>query len=259
MSQEFHGEERQIKRVSGAAIDGAPITYVIAFAAVVAALAAVPLSIVIGTGKSFPLSQAIYPLAGWVLGPVAGAVADGVGALVGTWLFPQTTTVPVATIFGATMAGLAAGVMRAPRERRGWWVPLGALFLLVFLVYVGRAILVNGVRWWAALAGSTIDWTALLLFLLPTRTLCGRWIAGEGAKRSVGLFLGTWIAAGLAHLCAAVIVDFVYNSPEVVWLTIAPLAPLEHTLRALVGTVVGTGVIAGLRATGLVKPEHAVY
>jgi len=100
MSQEFHGEERQIKRVSGAAIDGAPITYVIALAAVVAALAAVPLSIVIGTGKSFPLSQAIYPLAGWLLGPVAGGVADGVGALVGTWLFPQTTTVPVATIFG---------------------------------------------------------------------------------------------------------------------------------------------------------------
>jgi hypothetical protein len=65
--------------------------------------------------------------------------------------------------------------------------------------------------------------------------------------------------AGLTHLAAAVVVYFQVNWPEAVWLAFAPLAPLEHLVRCVVGTVIGTGVIAGLRAIGLVKPREAVF
>ena len=118
------GEEREVRRSSGVSLDGAPLTYIVTLAATVAVLAFVPLSVVLGSGKSFPLSQGIYPLVGWLLGPVAGAVADGIGALIGVFLAPHTSTFPVATILGALAGGLAAGALarRGPRSR--WWLPL---------------------------------------------------------------------------------------------------------------------------------------
>jgi hypothetical protein len=38
-----------------------------------------------------------------------------------------------------------------------------------------------------------------------------------------------------------------------------PLIPIEFLSRCAIGTVIGTGVIAGLRAIGLVKPTNAIY
>ena len=260
MNFEPSGRERDIQVRESVAIDGAPVSYVIVLAAVVAGLAFVPLSVVLGSGKSFPMSQGIYPLVGWILGPIAGAVADGVGALVGVLIAPHTTTIPIATVFGATMGGLAAGVMNAPRPRRWWWLPLALVLTGLYALYAGRAMLVNGVRLFAILLGSFIDWSALLLFWLPTRQLAGRWIRDERPYRvGLGLFLGTWIVAGLVHLSTAVVVYLVFDWPEGVWLGMAPLAPIEHLIRCGVGVVMGGGVIAGLRSIGLVKSSWAVY
>ncbi|MFN2109907.1 MAG: hypothetical protein ACK2UI_09615, partial [Anaerolineae bacterium] len=79
------GEEREVALSRGASIDGAPIAYIVTLAAVVAVLTVVPIPItfVLGTGKNFPMSQGVYPLMGWLLGPFAGALADGIGALAG--------------------------------------------------------------------------------------------------------------------------------------------------------------------------------
>ncbi len=114
MSNVPSGEEREVRHLGSATIDGAPVAYVVALAGVIAVLAFVPLSVVLGSGKSFPLSQSIYPLVGWLLGPVAGAVADGVGALVGVFLAPHTSALPLATVIGASMGAL----QRAPCVHR---------------------------------------------------------------------------------------------------------------------------------------------
>jgi len=260
MSERPLGEEREVKSLGGAAIDGAPLAYIVVLAAVVTGLAFIPLSAVIGGGKSFPMSQAVYPLMGWILGPLAGGIANGIGALIGVLLAPHTSTVPAATVLGAFVGGLAAGSMTLNRARKGWWVPVALLLLVVYAAYAGRAVLVNGVGAGVVLLGSFIDWSALLLFILPTRRLVAQWIGGENLSRlAMGLFLGTWMAAGLAHLLSATIVYYVLNWPAPVWAAMAPVAPVEHVVRCLVGTVIGSGVIAGLRAIGLVKPQQAVY
>lgn len=260
MSNVPSGEERNVELVGGIAIDGAPVAYIVALAAVCTALAFIPLSIVVGSGKSFPMSQGIYPLVGWLLGPVAGAIANGIGALVGVILAPHTTTVPVATVLGAAAGGLAAGSMGATERRGRWWIALSVLFALAYLLYAGRAVVVNGAAPGAVLLGSFIDWSALILFILPTRALFARWIGDENLRRTaMGLFGGTWIIAGLAHLSSAVLVYLQINWSNEVWLVIAPMAPWEHLVRCLVGAVIGIGVIAGLRAIGLVRPSRAVY
>ena len=65
MTEELSGEERRVVQRAGPTIDGAPISYVITSASIVAVLAFVPLSVVVGSGKSFPLSQSIYPAGCW--------------------------------------------------------------------------------------------------------------------------------------------------------------------------------------------------
>ena len=260
MSQKPVGEEREVRFLGGAAIDGAPVAYVVVLAAVVTGLAFIPLSVVIGSGKSFPMSQGIYPLVGWILGPIAGATASGIGALIGILLAPHTTTVPVATVLGAVAGSFAAGSMVVTGRRRGWWIPLSALFVIAYGLYVGRAVFLNGVGIGAVVLGSFINWSALLLYILPTRRIAAGWIESQDLRRvAAGLFLGTWMAAGLSHLSAAVVVYFQINWPEAAWLGMAPLAPFEHLIRCVVGAVIGTGVIAGLRAIGLVKPAEAIY
>ena len=69
------GQERRVEFLGGAAVDGAPVAYIVVLAAVVAALAFIPFSVVLASGGSFPMSEGIYGLVGWILGPIAGAVA----------------------------------------------------------------------------------------------------------------------------------------------------------------------------------------
>jgi hypothetical protein len=57
----------------------------------------------------------------------------------------------------------------------------------------------------------------------------------------------------------SVITFFMFAWPEPVWWTLAGLVPFEYLQRCVVGTVIGVGVIAGLRAIGLVKPTNAIY
>lgn len=256
------GEERKVRAIGHAAIDGVPIPMIVGLAAIVSVLAMIPIpvSVVLGSGKNFPMSQSIYPLVGWLLGPIAGAIADGVGALVGVFVAPYTSSNAVATVLGAALGGLAAGSMVGQGSRRKWWVPLSVVFITLYALYGGRAVVANGVPLTHVLLGSFIDWSALLLYLLPTRVLIGRLIGASDRKRvGLGLFLGTWCIAGLVHLSTGAVVYYLINWPGEVWLAIGPLAPIEHTIRCVVGSAVGLGVISGLRAMNTQRPPHALY
>jgi len=260
MSQGPAGEERQVRFHNSAAIDGAPVAYIVVLAAVVVVLAFIPFSVILVGGGSFPMSQGIYPLLGWLLGPIAGGIASGIGALIGVFLAPHTTTVPAVTVLNAVISSFAAGAMVIGRKRRAWWIPLTVLFVAAWLLFAGRAVVQNDVRAWVAVAASFINWSAILLYALPTRTLFARWINSKNMGLvAAGLFLGTWMIAGLGHLMGSTVLYFMWNWPEAGFLSLMPAAPVENLVRCLIGTVIGTGVIAGLRAMGLVKPTEAIY
>jgi hypothetical protein len=260
MSEVPAGEEREVRFLGGAAIDGAPIAYIVVLAAVVLALSFIPFSVILAAGGSFPMSEGILPLVGWLLGPIAGAVASGIGRLLAVFLAPHTAGVAAVSIIAAALTSFTAGSMVLGKERNRWWIPLTVLFVVCYILYVGRALVQNGVGLWPAIGASFIDWSAVLLFALPTRTLFSRWIKDENLSRTaLGLFLGTWMIAGLGHLFSSSITYFMFNWPEEVWTMLIPIIPFEHVMRCLIGTVIGTGVIAGLRAIGLVKPKWAIY
>jgi hypothetical protein len=254
------GEERTVETVSSAAIDGAPIAYIVVLAAIVTTLSFIPFSIVLSSGGSMPLSQGIFPLLGWLLGPIAGATASGIGALIGAFLAPYTAGIPVISVLGATVTSFIAGTMVLGKKRRGWWVGLTMILLVPLFIYGKRAIGLNGISPSIFIAGAFVDWSSLLLFVLPTRTLFARGInSTHFVAMAIGLFGGTWMVSGLSHLCVVAITYSMFNWPQEVWIALIPVIPVENFIRSAVGTVIGLGVIVGLRAIGLVKPREAIY
>jgi hypothetical protein len=255
------GEEREVRLLGGATIDGAPLAYVIVLAAVVVALSFFPMSVILITGGSFPMSQGVLGLVGWVLGPVAGGISSGIGALIAIFLAPQTAgPIPALRILGAVVTSFAAGTMVIGEKRKNWWLIIWILGLVSLFVYLGRAIIINDVGLWPAIGASFVDWSALILFLLPTRRLFSSWINSKNmAQVALGLAFGTWTVYGINHLILTAIYYSMFNWPEVQFYPLIPIIPFENLLRAGIGVVIGAGVIAGMRAIGLVKPENAVY
>ena len=255
------GEERKVEFLGGVAIDGAPLTYMIALAAVVVALSFFPMSVILVTGGSFPISQGVLGLVGWILGPVAGAVTSGIGGLIAIFLAPHTAgPIPILRIVGNAIASFAAGAMLVKQARKNWWLVIWIIGLISLIIYLGRAILLNGVGIWPAVAASFVDWSALLLYALPTRTLVADWIQSKNMGRvALGLALGTWTVYGLSHLVLTAIYYSMFNWPEIQFYPLIAAIPFENLLRSAVAVVIGSGVIAGLRAIGLVKPDNAVY
>lgn len=255
------GTERIVVNHKGVAIDGAPIAYIVVLASVVTALAFIPFSIQLGLGGSFPMYQGILGLIGWVLGPIAGAITSGVGALIGAFIAPHTSAVWFVSVIGAGVASFAAGTMRADKNKRKyWWIGVTLLTLVAMSVYLGRAIFVNGIALQWAILASFVNWSALLLFIFPTRTLVAKWIASDKISQiAAGLALGTWICYGLAHTFQSAITYTMFNWPEEIWVGLSTIIPIEFIARAGIAAVIGTGVIVGLRAIGLVKPTEAVY
>lgn len=254
------GPERNVEFLGSASIAGAPVAYVIVLSAVVAVLSFIPFSIVLSGGSSFPMAQGIYPLTGWLLGPWAGMAASGIGALVGVFLAPHTAGIPWLGVSGAMLSALCAGCMTP--GRRHWKLGLAAAVVAVAspLLYGDHAVNANGVPLLAYLLAYPTHFLAVALFLLPTRRWIGRLVASPHLKRvALGLFLGTWSAAGIMMITESMISYYLFNWPGELFYMFAGVVPVEHTMRSGIGAVVGTGVIAGLRAMSLVKPRDASY
>ena len=254
------GEERKVAFLGGAAIDGAPIAYIIVLAAVVTVLSFIPFSFVLATGGAFPLSQAIFGLVGFVLGPIAGGIASGIGQLLGVFIAPHTSSVPAVGILGAIVGSFAGGSMVVSGKRKAWGFWVGVFGLLATFAYLGRAYFSNHVSFYAVFWGGLLQWLGCLLYILPTRTLFARWIGNKNLGFvALGMFFGTWVAFAVDHVTMSAITYYMFNWPEEVFIMLIPIIPVEYLIRMVTAAVIGTGVIAGLRAIGIVKPDHAIY
>jgi hypothetical protein len=254
------GPEREVTFIGGATIGGAPVSSVIVLAAVVAVLSFIPFSIALSAGSSFPVAQGVYSLTGWLLGPWAGAVTSGTGALVGVLLAPHTAGVPWITVGGAAAGAIFAGAIVPGKSRRPLAFAVALVLLVEVVLFTRHAVVVNGVRPLVFFLGYLTHFAAMALFILPTRAWMGRLIASPDLKQvALGLFLGTWTAASLMMFSESMVSYLIFNWPGELFVLFAGIVPLEHAARSAIGAIVGTGVISGLRAMALVKPREAAY
>ncbi len=246
--------------LESASIGGAPVAYVIVLATVAAVLCFVPFSVALASGSSFPMSQGVYPLLGWLLGPLAGAVASGVGALVGVFLAPHTAGIPWITVAGAASASAFAGALAA-RGRHRLWAMLSAVMIVEWVLFFIQATRNNGVGVHVFFLGYAVHLSAAVMLIVPyARRGIGRLLMSPDLKRvALGLFFGTWSAAGNMMFGMSLVSYWLINWPEEVFYFFIGVIPIEHSVRCAVGAVIGTGVIAGLRAMALVKPPEARF
>jgi len=251
------GKEREVRFLGGATIDGAPVAYVVVMAAVVTVLSFVPFSVVFAAGGSFPLSQAVYALVGIILGPWAGALAAGVGRLIAIFAAPHTASVGFPSVLFAVVWAAAGGILVEKKGRN--WLYGWLVFLAAYAFYVGRALTID-VSLSLAVQATLVNLLGLILWILPTRALARRWIADANLGWvAAGLFLGCLMVNANAHTFANAWVYYTLGWPAKIWVVLIPIIPVEQFFRTVVGTVIGVGVIAGLRAVGLKKPAKAGY
>ena len=253
-------KEREIGRIATVSIDGSPVSYVVALAAVVAVLAFIPMSVIVSIGGSFPLSQGVLPLVGFVLGPFAGAAANVIGVVVGIFIAPHTSGVPFVSVISAALVAFFAGTMVLGGKRKFWYL-INSAFVLIGMIVIGaRAVFINGVRPWVMPAFFAQHIVCLILYTLPTRKLLSKWISsGNAAKLAASLFIATWINSAMINVIGTVFTYYMYNWPEEVFVVLIPVIPVEMIFRSVTGAVIGAGVITGLRGIGLVKPKNALY
>ena len=258
-TKEPRGEERSVERVGGATIGGAPIAYIIVWGAALAVLSFVPMpvSAILGIGGTFPISQALYALVGMILGPTAGALAAGIGRLIGIFTAPHTAAAGIPSMVIAMVWAAAGGILVQKRSRA--WIVALVVFALAYVAYVGRALTVD-VSPGLALQTTLTNLSGIILWLLPTRILAREWISDQGAaKLTAGLALGCWIVNACGHTFANALLYYLNPWPANIWRILIPIIPAEQLFRTIVGAVVGVGVISGLRAIGLPKPAQAGY
>ena len=179
--------------------------------------------------------------------------------MVGIFLAPHTAGIPWLTVAGAASAALFAGVI-VPRGRNGLWAALGAGVLLVVALYWHQAVNRNGVAPRTFVAAYLVHAGALLLYGTPLRRLMAHLIHSAGLRRvAVGLFLGTWCATSLMMLGESMVGYSLLNWPAELFVMFAVVVPVETAVRSGIGAVVGTGVIAGLRAMALIRAREASF
>jgi uncharacterized membrane protein len=253
------GTRRQITGGGGAKIGGAPISYVAVFTAIVAALAFIPASIVIGSaGGGWPLHDAIHPLVGLVLGPIAGPISSIVGIFIGNAIAPYTSLGPWSFVMGGMSAFAVAMVTQ--RNKSAWLVPWVVVAALHVVYYFQATNF--GISPWMWLSNAFAVTLGLILIAIPAvRKFYTTHLRDQslGWRLGVALYLPFFFGS-VAGMQALWVPSFATNPwPAEVWPVLVPIILLERTIFPLIGTLVALGVIAGLRRSSIVKPEMASY
>lgn len=259
MSESPAGEKREVSRLGAVTIDGTPVAYVAIMAAIVAAFAFIPASVVIGGGgATWPAHDILHPLVGLLLGPVAGPIASIIGIFIGNALAPYTSLGPWAMLMGG-MSAFAAGMVA--QGGRSWLVPwLIAVVAHVLYFFQAEAEGIGAALWFSNTFTLTI---IFILFAIPqVRSFVVDNLHDpetSKVKLFAAIFLVSWFAAA-AGVQLLWNIGFATNPwPAEFWPTLVLIIFLERIVLPIIGALIGVGLFTALRRSSFVKPERAAY
>jgi hypothetical protein len=259
MSDQSPSRETEVVAKPGVTIGGAPVAYTAIFAALVAVLAFIPASVVVGgMGGGWPFWDVITPAVGLLLGPIAGPIAATIGVVVGGVVAPYTNLGPWGFLIGA-MAAFTVAMTMLPR-RSMWYVPWGiTLSLNVIYWFQASAYGIGFGLWWSNVFTVHV---ALILIAIPQlrNWAIARIRSAEVGPRTYAAFVLVLFFGSTAGIQANWVPAFATNPwPAEVWPALVVIILVERVVFTLVGALIAMALVTALRRAKMPKADMAGY
>jgi len=209
---------------------------------------------IIGTGSTFSLSSALYPLSGIFFGPLAGSLCSAAGGFLGSLIAPHTAWLGPGTFVIGTTTAFTTGCIAWGRgspvsvNENGSFVINGAI-----IVYIIGTIL-----WFTQEIGRSFFIFPLVYYglgfiaLVTGSIFSVKMYAGE---KKVLLFPAVWICAFGGMIGGASIGNFLslvlYRQPKEIWAALTIAAPVERAIFAAGAALIGVPLLAGMNKMGI--------
>jgi len=224
------------------------------WAAVVAAGHILPVVPIWGTGGSFSLSSALYPLSGIFFGPVAGALCSAAGGFIGSLVAPYTAWMGPFTFIIGTTTAFTSGCIAW-----GKWPPVTINSSGNFIFNGGIIVYTIGtILWFTQEIGRSIIRFPLVFYGLGFLSLViGSFFAVRMFTGRIRLlkFPAVWLCAFGGLIGGATIGNFfslvLYEQPREFWAALTFVAPVERALFSLGAMIVGVPLLEGLNKIGI--------
>lgn len=244
------------KRVTGrskAAIAGVPVAFLAVWAAIYAVASILPAIPLVG-GGTFGGQEFILGIAGLLFGPVAGAVAATIGALIASFIGPATAYFGLLTFYPHLVGALVAGLLMK-NARNGRLIVLilflaavAAWPLLPWFSVIGAHVYAQGAYWPMYLTGLITLWFS---------PWAARQIRSLDPKRvPLGVAVIAWTAYMVNHVYISLGYSLLYPEGPEQWVFAfwSGIVPIQRLLLTLVTVAIGSAAIIGLHRAGIRFP-----
>ncbi len=244
------------KRETGrpkAAIAGVPVAYLAVWAAIYAVASILPAIPLVG-GGTFGGQEFILGIAGILFGPIAGAVAATVGAIIASFIGPATAYFGLLTFYPHLVGALVAGLlMKNTRTARLivlaiFLVAVAAWPLLPWFSSIGVYVYSKSAYWPMYLTGLLTLWASPWA-VKQVRSL-------DPKRVPLGLAIIAWTAYMVNHVYISLGYSLLYPEGPDQWVFAfwSGIVPAQRLLLTFVTVVIGSASVIGLYRAGIRFP-----
>ena len=230
---------------SGGAIAGVPVTYLAIWAAIYAVASILPAIPLVG-GGTFGGQEFIVTLAGILFGPIGGAVAAGVGAIVATFVGPATAVLGLFTFLPHMVGALTTGLlMQNTRTSRIIVLVILILSLLAWPLLplfsnIGAYVFMHGAYW-------PMHLTAIIgVWLSPWAVKQIRTFDPKRVPRGIAIL--SWTAYMINHIWISLGYSIMYPEGPEQWVFAfwSGIVPGQRILLTVISVIIGSALVIGL-------------
>ena len=225
-------------------IFGMSIAVLAIWAALYIVASAIPALPVPGMAGMITLNAIMTAISGMILGPAA-AIANAAGGIVSMILFPYGFSAGPLGFLTVTMGGLVAGLFMANK----WVLAAIAEILIIGSWFVNPQSWQTGM-WMVPLPYSAI--ALLVIIIKPARDWVRNAIITQNKKTMwLAVFVMCIIGHAAEFLTTNTMVNWMFNLSWQYWVPTLPYWIMVDTVVILASTIVGVGVLVGLKKARL--------
>ena len=224
------------------------------WAAVIAAGHFLPTIPILGTGGTFSISSALFPLSGIFFGPVAGALCSAAGGFLGNLIAPHTAWMGLFTFIMGTTTSFTSGCIAW-----GKWPPVVIKGNGSFIINGGIIVYIAGtILWFTQEIGRHSFFIPVISYGLGFAAMITGFFLSRQLFSSPGRlskFPAIWLCSFGGIIGGATIGNFftlvLYEMPKEFWTALAFVQPAERAVFALGAMLIGVPLMEGLKKTGI--------